>query len=142
MSTPARTNAILVQAILQDNYKAGVDLTPFITAATTIVDRVATGAAAKCLPLTTSELELIERWLAAHFYCVNDPLYMSKSTGGASGNFQRGAPTEGFQTTDYGRQAVALDYSGVLNAIGKRSFASAVWLGKPPSEQIPYTQRD
>ncbi len=72
---------------------------------------------------------MIERWLAAHYYCAMDPVYMSKSTGGASGSFQRKAGDGTFETTEYGRMACSLDYSGATAAVGKRQFAYGIWLG-------------
>jgi len=134
---PPRTKTSAVEAILgglndNSNWDGLTDLTPFIASASAVVDRVNTAAQNKAImPVTLSavELELIERWLAAHFYTVMDPLYRSKSTMGASGNFQRGQANDGFETTDYGRQACMLDYSGMLRAIGKRQVAGGYWAG-------------
>lgn len=143
-----RTTSGLVIGILGRNYDSDPedglppDLSPFMATATVIVDRVATCATAKGFTLSSTELELIERWLTAHFYCVNDPLYTSRSTQGASGSFQTGQVLEGFGATEYGRQAIAMDYSGCLKNISLKQRASMSWLGKPPSEQIPYRQRD
>src|SRR6185436_6922561 len=105
----ARTNSSNVQGILGDNFgltASGVvpDLTPFIDAANVVVTQLVTMAAAKITPvtMTAAMLEQIERWLAAHFYCVADPLYTSRSTAAASGQFQVGTPDEGFGATEYG----------------------------------------
>lgn len=139
MSVPFRTNVAAVQAVLggtakTSNWDAITDLTPFIQAASAIVDRAVTAAASKFgfiggITLSALEQELIERWLAAHFYCMYDPLYQSKSTQGASGTFQRKSG-EGFETTEYGRTACQLDYSGSLRAIGLRQFAGMSWAGQ------------
>ena len=138
MSVPPRTNAVAVQEILggtndNSNWDGITDVIPFIRTASMIVDRVQQYALQK--PWTTGgfvhtqlELREIETWLAAHFYCVNDPLYQSQATGGASGSFQRKIG-EGFETTDYGRAACNMDVSGMLRAIGLRQFAGAIWLG-------------
>ncbi len=48
----------------------------------------------------------------------------------------------GIEATTYGQTALTIDYSGCLTAINKRQFASATWLGKAPSEQISYEDRD
>jgi hypothetical protein len=122
-----RTTVAAVQGILGGNYGKvnGVlmNLQPFIDSATVIVDRVAVCAAKRHKTLGPAELELVERWLAAHAYCHMDPIYMSKSTAGASASFQRGSGGEGFESTDYGKMAVRIDYSGCLSAIGKRQVA-------------------
>jgi hypothetical protein len=145
----ARTTSAAVQAILGDNYGYRADgtlpdLTPFIESAYVTVNRVVQMAAAKITPITlgSDELEIIERWLSAHFYAVNDPIYTSRSTGGASGQFQTGTPGKGFAATEYGRQAIALDYSGSLCVLSEKYRAGMTWLGKPPSQQIPYIDRN
>ncbi len=97
-------------------------------------------AAGKITPitLTTAELELMERWLACHLYTKFDPLYASKSTGGASASFinDEDIPER------YLAGAINVDYSGMLKAIIKRQVASLAWIGKPPSNQIPIWLRD
>lgn len=147
----ARTNPDDVAALLGDNYDGVTDLSGFIDTASAIVDQVVTMAAEKAgggtgnytsrFTLTAAVQELIERWLAAHNYALMDPLYMSKSTGGASASFQRQAGM-GFESTEYGRMAIRLDFSGCLNNIDKQQFASCDWLGKAPSVQIPYMDRN
>ncbi len=144
----ARTTSTAVAAILGDNYgyKADgtlPDLTVFINDASVVVDRVVLMAAAAISPitLTTAEQESIERWLAAHLYCHADPLYMSRSTQGASGGFQRGQAGKGFESTHYGMMAMDLDYSGSLKKINGLKRAGAFWMGKRKSQQIPYNQR-
>ena len=144
-----RTTTTLVQAVLGDNYGYTVagtlpDLTVPIGMASPLIDRVVTMALSKITPVTLSaaEQEILERLMAAHFYCVADHLYTSRSTQGASGNFQTGTPDEGFGATEYGRQAMAFDYSGCLKQLSLKRRAAAAWLGKPPSQQIPYCERD
>lgn len=119
-------------------------LTRFIAMASSVVDRVETCAGGKDITLTDTELEQIECALAAHFFCMSDQTYASRSTGGASGSFhgQTGMYLEG---TKYGQMALSLDYSGCLGAIAsgnQRKTASMAWLGKPRSEQTPYDERD
>lgn len=132
-----RTRASQVEDILGRNYITGVDLTPYIEVASAVVTRVNTCAVAKGYTLSSTELELIERWYAAWVYTDMDPLYRSKSTGGASGSFD----TDPKQKR-YLRQAIALDPSGCLAGIVAGHNAGAVWIGKVPSERIPYDQRD
>jgi hypothetical protein len=148
----ARTTSALVQAVLGDNYgpkRDGSlpDLTEFIVTANTTVNRVQMMAATKVPPRVLleggygSEAELVERWLAAHFYHCSDQTYNSRATEGASGQFQAGPPEKGFQSSEYGRMAVSIDWSGCLENLGKKQRAGAIWLGRYPSDQTPYDQK-
>jgi hypothetical protein len=116
-------------------------LTPYIRSANLIVTRVNECAIRKGVTLSTAELVEIETWLAAHMYAMSDQTYASKSTGGASGSFhgQTGLYLDG---TKYGQTAQTLDASGCLAAIGKQARARIAWLGKPKSQQAPYSDRD
>jgi len=142
----ARTTPDAVEAILLSQYGSfGSDtetLTPFIETATVIVDRVVTCAATKSYSHSTAELERIEAWLAAHFYGHADQFYTSRSTSGASGSFG-GQTGMRLEYTQYGQAAMTLDGSGCLEAINAKNYSTrAAWLGKPPSDQIDYNQRD
>ena len=158
----SRTAPALVQTLLGDNWGlladgCAPDLQQFCDTAATMVDSVAACAARRGFSLSGlatgagtpsgsdtpgSQLELIERWLAASRYCAMDPLYQSKSTGAASGQFI-GAPRSLDGETDrYLRGAIQLDPSGCLNALINRKVAHVAWLGKPPSSQVPYRDRD
>ncbi len=154
-----RTNADLVRGLLESEYGPHPDptdidgplvypdLTPRIATASAMVDALVnidltTVSFRPHIYTDTVTLELIERWLAAHYYSVFDQAFTSTSKGGGSGSFQNSAKGEGFGFTKYGQQAMALDYSGILKAIEKGAFAGAVWIGKPVSEQIPYDQRN
>ena len=68
--------------------------------------------------LSLELLTEIELQLSAHFYSLRDQRYQSKSTGGASGSFQ-GQVGEGLASTDYGRNALALDVTGYLARINR-----------------------
>jgi hypothetical protein len=128
----ARTTPGAVQGILGANWDGKTDLGQFITPANIVVNQVQKYALIGliCYTHTPAELELIERWLAAHFYCQNDPLYMSSSVLGASGGFQRASATEDFGSTDYGKSACRMDVSGKLTAIGKRQIAGGFHVGR------------
>jgi hypothetical protein len=130
-----------VQAILGPNYATGVSLAPFIESATDVVDGIVECAAEEDVTLTSTRLELIERWLSAHFYHCSDPVYQSRSTEGASGQFQ-GQSAMGYDGSRYGQMAMRLDTSGCLRANEKGGKASFIWLGKPVSDQINYQDRD
>lgn len=81
-------------------------------------------------------LELIERWLSAHFYVVMDPRVQQE---GVSGVYQQFEPIKvdlGLNLTKYGQQAMVLDYAGNLAALnlqivkGRAAGAShTAWVG-------------
>lgn len=136
-----RTTDSSVEGVLGNDYDGTTDLAQFIETATVIVDRVSACAIKKGKALSSTELELIERWLSAHYYACSDQPFTSKSTGGASASFQ-GQTAMSLEGTKYGQVSLNLDYSGCLTSIAKRQVASGVWLGKTPSEQLPFYQRD
>lgn len=139
----ARTTSDAVEALLLQQYDSvnSPVLTGFIETANVVVSRVDTCATSKGYTLSVTELELIERWLAAHYYAIGDPTYQSKRTGKASGTF-RGNTDMGLDSTLFGQQAKTLDPSGCLNKVGKTVAVGGYWLGKPPSTQIDYVDRD
>lgn len=144
MSTPARTNAGAVQSILGLNYdkKRRPDLTPFINSASDVVDQVLALSRGKSRVkalggLTATTLANIEMWVAAHLYVVSDPLYMSRSTEGASGAFQRAPAKDGLASSDYGKTAMDIDWSGCLTNINMKQFASALGMGHHPDQGRP-----
>jgi hypothetical protein len=143
----SRTTQDLVIGILRDDYDTGgfekqaADLTPYIDTANAVVDRVNKVALKRAIILTPVELELIERWLSAHFYSQSDKPYQSKSTEGASASFT-GQTGMGLESSLYGQTAMRIDYSGALFNLNSQQRASCAWLGKPPSSQIPYSHRD
>lgn len=138
----ARTNQNAVIAVLQADYDSAnaPSLTPYIQTANVIVSRVNAYAVRKEITISSEELELIERWLAAHYYQQSDRGYSSRSTADASGAFQ-GQTGMRLESTMYGQTALTLDPSGCLADLGKRQ-PKAIWLGKTPSEQIDYVDRD
>lgn len=144
----ARTSTTAVKNILRDvttieggDYDGVTDVQQYIDAATLVVDRVVTCAVNKGLPLTAAELEMVERYLAAHFYAMSDQTYASRSTSGASGSFH-GQTGMHLEATKYGQNAITIDPSGCLRAIGKGHTAGLTYVGKVPSERIPYENRD
>ena len=127
-----RTSSNAVQGVLADNYDGCTNLTPFIATANAVMRRVVICSSARGFTLTVTEQEMMERWLAAYYYTIADPLYKSRSTNGASGSF--------FDRS-YLEAAYAIDPSGCLKGIIEGKRASMVWLGKNPSEQIDYSIR-
>jgi hypothetical protein len=132
-----RTTTEAVEGVLGDDYDrdGGRDLTPFVETASAMVDTLVVKAALKAVTFTAARLELIERWLAAHYYTQSDRTYKSRSTLDASATFN----TDG---KEYLNAALALDNSGCLAALLNGKRAGAFWLGKAPSEQIAHWDRD
>ena len=143
-----RTNKTLVKEVLGGQYNElrCADLKPFIAAASGMVNWVTTTCDEDSINDST-QLELIERWLAAHFYGVSEQLLQSKSQGGASGSFQ-GTSDKGLGSTQFGQQAMIMDLSGCLAKRnqemiqGYRNKAGMHWLGLNPSEKQTAAQRD
>lgn len=132
-----RTNTTAVAEELGYNYAPadGKRLDRWIRKANSVVDRVVTCATAKGFTHTATELAEMENSLACYFYTLMDPMYSSKSTSGASGSFLADAE-------NYLKMAKALDGSGCLAAIMAGARAGATWMGRAPSAQTPYAQRD
>jgi hypothetical protein len=78
-----RTTTGAVQGILGSDYdtRRSPDLSPRIETAATLVDDIVAKATELGISLTDTRLEVIERWLAAHLYCVTDRPYKSRSAG-------------------------------------------------------------
>jgi len=123
-----------------------IDITAFIEIATTLVDYVDTCDTDNVL--SSEQLKQIEILLSAHFYAHRDLQYTEKKTGDASAKFQVGAPGTGsLDTTVWGRDAMTVDVTGCLAALNEqaktgRHKVGLAWLGKPPSDQTLYVDRD
>ena len=141
----ARTDATAVRAVIE--VSSSLDLTAFITAASLVVDRIDACATSRGITLGTTLLTEIETWLAAHLVSFRDQQYSEKQTDGASAKFQ-GQTGTGLDGSMWGQFAKQLDYSGCLAEIDKESKEGGkpsvgfTWLGKPPSEQTDYVDRD
>jgi hypothetical protein len=88
MNHVIRTNSALVQGVLNDDYTPGVDLTPYITTASIMVDTVVYKATRRRKYFDTTQQELVERWLSAHMYCTSDKAFQNNSVGQASTTYQ------------------------------------------------------
>jgi len=74
-------------------------------------------------------LELIERWLAAHFLRIRDMTVASEQAGPVNQRFQYKVDLR-LNVTLYGQQAMLLDTSGTLLALNDgKHRASVAWLG-------------
>jgi hypothetical protein len=134
-----RTTEELVDGVLGGDRDDSIDVTPFIEAASSLVDEV-------CVPLTYSDAQLlkIETWLSAHFYCVFDPRTTLEHAGDVR-VFYEGKAEMAFDFTRYGQMAKLLDYKGGLAALQnaqkdvKANLPAALktlrfnWLGTTPT---------
>jgi hypothetical protein len=137
-----RTTQEEVKNALGDNYDnvSNPSLVVFIDTASELVTEVVSCASNRGVTLRSALLVKIECWLAAHFYGHSDQFFQQKKTGDASATFQ-GQTGMNLESTQYGQTAITLDTSGCLAAISKGARGSVAWLGKNPSEQIPYKDR-
>lgn len=140
-----RTNADAVIATLGNNYDTLLvsNLTQYIADAGGVVDDlVIYNAANSGLSLTSTLLEFLERYLAAHFYSLADQIFKYKQTGNAAATFQ-GETGMGYKSSLYGEMAIARDPTGYLALQsskaedvkdgGGRKVARMVWAGTDPS---------
>ena len=141
----ARTTRANVEGIIEVD--AGIvandaDMEPFITIANELVTEVCTGEAGPSTAYSTARLELIERWLAAHFYTNRDPRTTSERAGSVGANFQSKVDL-GFDTSHYGQTAIRLDTNGGLSQLNDRikkgsSKVGGFWAGTKYKD-IPLT---
>jgi len=128
-----RTTANAVGEIIK--IKSSVSIDPFIEAANVIVTK-------HCVDpdFTAEELELIERWLSAHFYRMRELQRASQKAGPAYVSFDSVLEL-GFDNSTYGQMAMRLDWSGALSILNEQAkrgatpIVSVAWLGTPVDEQ-------
>lgn len=146
----ARTTIVAVKKILAPGKDYDTirnpDLEPFIETASVLIDDAALCATNKGASYSETKARLLEGWVAAHCYVTSDQTFASKSTAGASATMH-GQTAFNLSSSRYGQMALSLDTSGCLAQLtggtdGTRRTARGIWLGKPPSEQIPLAQRD
>lgn len=118
----ARVTALEVQEIIEVDstvLETTPDLTPYISAATSLVDELLVGKH------DDDRLKEIERWLAAHFVAIRDVRRSSEKAGTVSESYQYKLGL-GLSVTMHGQQAVRLDTSGTLydlDQIGQKRSA-------------------
>lgn len=127
----SRTTSTAVEGIIEVD--ANISLDPFIEAANNVVT--------KCCGDSTNydaaDLELIERWLSAHFYTCRDMRAESEKAGSVSEKKQSKVDL-GFDTSHYGQMAMRLDVEGGLGQLneriknGKGNTYGVTWLGTTP----------
>ena len=139
-ASSARITEAQVQAILQDDFTSGDNLDSYVSLASNVVDDLDTADTGGVLSDAT--LVLIEAWLAAHYYTVQNHQLKSEKTGDVAGEYA-GMYEMGLKSSKYGQTAIELDRTGFLRKMQKGSVKAGVsWLGKVPSAQIDYVDRD
>lgn len=110
---PYRTDSAAIEGIIEVD--SNIDLDPFIETANALVTEL-------CAPLGYNEtrLELIERWLSAHFYAIRDPRARQQQAGDVSESFSFKID-KGLEQTRYGQMALQLDTKGALKALNANS---------------------
>ena len=127
-----RTTEEEVQAVVE--VSSDINVLPYIDIATILVDKIVECAAERGQTLSDTQLRVIEAYLAAYFYSGRDPRYTKKKTERAEASFT--VPV-------YWEMAKRLDTSGCLDSFGRdQHYIEFAWLGKPPSDQIDYVDRD
>lgn len=109
----ARTNATDVDEILDTSI---TNLTPYVEAASSVVDRVATRDTTN--QLTSTDLEQIEKFYAAYLATAQDP--RAESLSGASRSESR-YDVDGGGNAGYKEIAESIDTTGVISGAGKPS---------------------
>lgn len=108
-----RTDATAVGAIIEVD--EDISVTPFIEAANALVTEICEPVAA----YDATRLELIERWLAAHFYALRDPRAKQEQAGTVGQTLHVGWVRMHLQSTLWGQQAMLLDTAGGLARLNK-----------------------
>jgi len=134
-----RTTVDQVELII--DLDSGISLTPFIEVANALVTEICAAAvdADGALVYDATRLELIERWLSAHFYHVRDPKASREDVDSVAATYQSIVKI-GFNCTHYGQMSMRLDTNGALSRLdksainGKSATVSLTWLGKTRDE--------
>lgn len=129
----SRTTATAVQGIIE--HDSNISLTPFVEAANNMVTKHCSGVS----DYSAADLELIERWLTAHFYAIRDPRASAERAGKVSQTLKSKVDL-GLSVTHYGQMAMQLDWAGGLAALDqriKKGLAPSLgftWLGAEEGE--------
>lgn len=119
MAFPGRTTTQLVLEILV--VKPNItNLDPWISVANELVTELCTVVHPDGHFYDDVRLELIERWLAAHFYTVLDPRTISERAGtglALAKTIQAGKIDFGLRSSIYGQNAMRLDTWGALSSL-------------------------
>ena len=129
-----RTTATAVGKII--DVDADDDIDPFIESANALVEEILTPHKKTdgTLYYGNVRLELIERWLSAHFYAILRPQADMEKAGPVAQKSQYKVDLV-LNQTRWGQKAMLLDTSGLLASLskatedGKLRKAEATWLG-------------
>jgi len=119
-----RTTSELVSAIIEVDIN--IPLEPFISVANELVTELCSAAG-----YSVERMELIERWLSAHFYTNRDPRPTREEAGPVSASYQSKLSLN-LGTSHYGQTAMMLDTAGGLAALSsslQKRVLSVTWLG-------------
>ncbi len=101
-----RTTEAQVASIIDT--ESDISLEPFIATANSLVTGLCTNSG-----YDDTRLELIERYLAAHFYTLREPRSVSEGAGPVNTSYQSSVGL-GLNTSHYGQMAKLLDTAGNL----------------------------
>jgi len=119
-----------------------IDVEPFIEVANELVTEVCADSS-----YTAARLELIERWLAAHFYSVRDMKIATEAAGSVSQTHQYAVGLN-LNVTVYGQQVLILDTDGSFAALqaqaksGTMRTVGITWLGKTTTDDEELDEDD
>lgn len=139
----SRTTSQAVRAVLNEDYDTLNEptLSPYIDTASAVVDDVVSCYNEQGLTISAARQELLERWLAAHFYQQSDKGYAAKSSDRASATFQ-GQTAMYLESTLYGQTVLVLEPKGCLKTAAVGAVAAGgLWLGRNQPEQTDYEDR-
>ncbi len=126
----ARVSEEEVRCIVETD--PNISMAGFIRLATDLTDYLDTCDTGNLL--SDANLISIEMLLAAHYYTLRDPLYTEKRTEKAMGQWA---------VRNYMEEAIKRDPTNCLrNLADGRLKPELSWLGKTPSDQIDYVDRD
>ena len=129
-----------VRAIVRD-YDTSISAIPFIRMANVLTDRVQAKDTGSLLD--SAELTEIETCLAAHFYETRDHELAEELISKFTQGVYVGEFGKGLERTRAGQNAMLFDETGYLRRISNGVVTAKVfWLGKPPSTQTDYVDRD
>ncbi len=114
-------DSAIVVAILGKDYDSENerDLTPYITTAEVLASQASDMAIAQARPMSVARLEMMEAWLAAHFYACSDRPYDKRTIDKDQYEFagKTDGKARGLSSTLYGQTAILLDTSGYLSSL-------------------------
>jgi len=104
----------VTEAEVKEIFDTDITLTPFITAASQIVDTKLLNKG-----LTDEQLKEIERWLSAHLAANSDMRADRQEMGDSRVEYNRKYGL-GLDSTMYGQQVKVLDTTGIMSNLSKR----------------------